>query len=192
MRNYLFLILLLNPFFGFSFDSRINFKGEKLLIIDNIGIVKDAENKISAIDIFKNPTAFKFQQGQLNLDHTDEVIWTYFEVSNQQNDSNLCIRIDHPLLDSISLFTLNYDGTITEIKCNILDDFDKRPYPSVMIILPFQLQKGEVKKMVMRFRSTEQMILPVQIDKISNVRSYSNTRDIIYGIFLGIVMVMLF
>jgi signal transduction histidine kinase len=192
LRNYLFLILLLNPIFGFSFGSRIDFKGEKILIIDNIGIIRDAENKISAIDIFKSPAAFKSQQGQLNLDHTDEVIWTYFEVSNQQNDSNLCIRIDHPLLDSISLFTLNLDGTVTEIKCNILDDFDKRPFPSVMIILPFQLQKGSVKKIVVRFRSTEQMILPVQIDKISNVRSYSNTRDIIYGIFIGIVIVMLF
>lgn len=176
---------------AFGFENSIEFTGTKKLIINDIGIVRDATNKYKPIDFFQT-NQIKLEQGKLNLDHTDDVIWAFIELKNKQLDSNLCIRFDHPLLDSISLFYLDENGSLKEISCNLNDDFRSRVFPSSLIILPFQIQKNGIKKLLIRIRSSEQMIMPVQIDTISNVRAYSSNRDIIYGIFAGIVMVMLF
>ncbi|MFY8020307.1 MAG: sensor histidine kinase [Bacteroidia bacterium] len=192
MRNCILILLLLfaAPIYGQQVN--LDFKGEKKLIIEDLKIARDAQGSYRVQDFFLHADSIQSEQAKLNLDHTDEIIWTWFDLTNLNADSNLCIRIDHPLLDSISLFYYDQDSNLIQKNCFLNQAFSERVFPSVMIVLPFHLASNHSNRFVLRIRSSEQMILPIQLDRVEAVRSYSNYRDMIYGIFVGIVLVMLF
>lgn len=192
MRNYILILffVLAAPLYGQQVS--LEFNGEKKLIIEDLNIVRDAVGNYQVHDFFFHADTIKTEQAKLNLDHTDDIIWTWFELKNLDRDSNLCIRIDHPLLDSISLFYYDKDSNFIQRNCFINQAYSERAFASTMIVLPFELRTHSSNRFVLRIRSSEQMILPIQIDRVESVRSYSNYRDIIYGIFAGIVLVMLF
>ena len=186
----LFVFLLIKPLLAQV--PVVEFNGEKSMIIEQLQIIRDSSYHYKVPD-FKsgNPTQ-KLQSAKLNLDHTDDVLWARFELVNKTDIRDITIRVENPMIDSISLYQFIQEGGIRELSNFMPAPFSKRVYNSGITLFNLHLRKGERAQLLLRVKSSEHIILPILIDSTRNSTTYATLRDMVYGLFAGIVLVMFF
>lgn len=167
------------------------FKGERQLVISNSLLILDSSAKEPVENIdqkFKNGNGIP---GYLNLDHVDDAVWIKLVIMNQSADSDLVVQIENPLVDSVDLFLIQ-TGVYLRQHIYMLEPFSNREIRSTFLSFPIKVKTRQQVEILMRIKNTEQMLLPVSVSTYQSVLNQSNQRDLVFGIFIGVILVMLF
>jgi len=140
-----------------------------------------------------NSTHYKPSKNRVpNLGFTTGSFWIKFKISNQTNDSNYVIQINQSLLDKVDLFEFSESGKFigSQISGEVIP-ISERKYKDQYFIFDLKIPLNNVHNYLLKVKSGEQILMPVQVSTVSNILERDRNRDILFGIYFGIILVMM-
>ena len=185
----LFFVFCLNQF---SFcQSRIDFNGTFEVLGDRMEILVDS-NSILSIQAAIHSNSFKKSEKQFpNLLTTNFSYWIRFKVKNNTDNSTLAINITQPSIDYIDYYELKDDSIINSNASGHRRPFYNRFISHQTYIYPTSISKDNTHTFYFYVKSGKQLILPVYLGSIEQVIENALIKDISFGTYIGIILVML-
>lgn len=121
--------------------------------------------------------------------HKDEV-WLTFTMENRSQQSTWLLEIAYPLLDDVELYTQGADGQYVSQRSSEQLPFSERRYHVPNHVFALDIEPASSQTYYLRIRSTEQIFLPVYVNR-SRAFWESTAKDyLVSGIYIGIVGIM--
>jgi len=166
------------------------FSGGSELIVKHASIYIDSSGVQGFGEVRLAMQQGKAMPAKLDLAYVKHPVWVKLEFINRSKSHSLMVVFENPLIDSISI----YRDTLTEtpMDYNFLGDgFLKRKYNGTYQKFLVNAAYNEKVELYFCVRSTEQMVLPIKLSTDLFAFSNNDLRDMIYGAFIGVIMVML-
>ncbi len=185
----LFFILGLNQS-SFS-QSQVNFTGDFDVIGDKLEVLVDSNSTFSIQSVI-NSNDFKKTEKQFpNLLITDFSYWVRFNVKNSTDNNSLAIQVAQPTIDYIECYELKGDSLISFNSSGQRRPFYNRLISHQTYIYPSSIAKDDIRTFYFHVKSGKQLMLPIYLGSIEQVIENALIKDITFGIYIGIILVML-
>lgn len=184
----LFQLLFLPVSYG---QSIIHFNGENKVIGQYAAIYEDPTNALGIANILNTPLKFipsKNEIPSLPLSKSD--FWLKFTIKNTTNNSLLLLELQFPTLQ-LCEFYYPENGTYKNLSASDRVDFTERKYKHQNFIFDVNLPIDSQATYYLRVRSSEQMVLPLTLGTPQKIGESLLTKDLLWGIFIGIIIVMM-
>jgi signal transduction histidine kinase len=155
---------------------------------------EDEDNVFKFSDILRDSIQKKFIQSQdevPNFANTTSTIWCKFSVTNPTNKECI-LQIEKSLIHTIEFFKPDTKGKYSSRITGALHPLATREIPDnffLFSILP--PNSTDTTTFYIRFKSDESLDLPMSIGTNEALFHEHRTEEIIFGIFFGILMVMM-
>lgn len=117
-------------------------------------------------------------------------VWLTFTMRNSGQRASLLFEIAYPLLDDVELYTLGAEGQYVSQRSSEQLPFSERRYRVPNHVFHLEIEPESSRTYFLRIRSTEQIFLPIYLNK-PRVFWESMVKDhLISGIYIGIVGIM--
>lgn len=192
MKSFCFFILLFQTcFFSNSYSQDIIlYKGKNLIIGENISIFEDAKNSLPFDSVIKQAEKFQKIPNKIpNLPLSNSSFWLKFSIKNLTESEFLLLNIEFPILD-VCEFYAQKNGVYSVEKLGDKVHFEKRKYQHQNFLFDIQLPKDSTQTYYLRIKSSEQMVLPIIIGTPQKIAESLLSKDLLWGIFVGIILVM--
>ena len=172
--------------------NQIEFKSET---IENLGkevsIYTDVTDKLSATEVLAIDSFKQSNEDIPNLGITKFSHWIKFTIQNNSKSDNLLLKIDNPILDLVELYEI--DSEKCKLTSSIGDQFpySQRKYKHQNFLLDLNIKQGESKGFILKVKSWELVTIPLSIGTFKPIFESKLTQDLIFGIFLGIMLVLM-
>ena len=153
----------------------------------NLSYFEDSSCKLNIHEII-NQGKFLRSEGLLNFGVTTSCYWIKLELSNTSSLEEFQVIIEYPLLDRVSF----YEGEILLKSLRETQSIHNRTYGDPNYIFDFNLKIGSTKTFYFEVYSSELLVLPVSLGSHEEMLSYSTLREVLFGIYAGIILVMFF
>jgi two-component system, NtrC family, sensor kinase len=184
--TFLFLVL----FTLLSKADTIEFSGTKLLVSKQTHLWVDTTKSLNLVGVRAEMLDHGLK-GKLDLDYVKYPVWMAVDIKNNSSNDRIMAVFENPLLDSIALF--EDTNSAIPVSYNYFGEgFLNRTYRGTFQKFLLEIPIGSTRTFYFRINSTEQMILPLSISKETEALQNNNLRDLIYGAFMGVILVMLF
>ncbi len=154
-------------------------------------ILEDTENKLILDDILKNPAFKENTQMVPNLGISKSTFWIKFTIQNLTREETLVLEIQNPIIDRIELFYCSGDSYTSE-QLGEFQNYDRRSYNHPHYLFDLPIAPGEVQTYYLKIKNTEQLQIPAQLGSQKSILEGIATKDMIFGIYFGIVLAMFF
>jgi len=129
----------------------------------------------------------------VNLGVSKASHWLKISIKNISNDEHLFLQIAQPTLDELKFYEIRQDSILPPLIMGDNYPFENRLYKDPNYIIDIQIPKNSVKTFILNVKSGEQIILPISVGNFSeNLIDKVSQRNIIFGIYCGIILVMFF
>lgn len=176
------------PLFG---QNAINFTGEKRIVEGNALFYLDSSKQLTFEQVKDSINAGKAIAYKLDLDYHHYNVWVKIDLINNSETNNLTSVFENPLIDSIDFF-YETDSISPSMHKYLGDGYYSKgiggTFKRFKILAPIGVQQSYY----FCVRSTEQLIIPISIYTEEKANTANDFRDLIYGAFIGVVLVMLF
>lgn len=155
-------------------------------LVTNFEILLDSSERYEAEELLDVP----FETSNIavpNLGVAEDPIWIRIPIEASQSERVL--EIQSPNIDSLSFFRFIGDDLLEEYHIGEAFPFDQRPVKSPNFVFSLEPSSTEMTVML-RIVSGKQVLLPMYIDSPEEVRERQNYKDIFFGIYAGIILVM--
>ncbi len=167
-----------------------NINDKPLLIGKDLQYLVDKTNALS----FQEVTRAGFQpSGKMvpNFGLNRYTYWLKFTISNQSDLLNLLIEVKNPTLTEIDLYEIAENNIIIQRSGEIVPLSQRMiSYQNPMFSL--NLKKGATQTFYLKIKSRKILSIPVFLGNGRNILNSIGTDEYIFGIYLGIILVMLF
>lgn len=164
----------------------------EVLLGQKVWVFQDATRELD-IEEAASPAFWKnFQASDMekpNFGYTDAAIWFAFRL-RKEDSARWVFHIDTPLIDSISLYTEQPDGT-----WKVREFGNKQPFfswdidhvsPAVFLDLP----QGHERRFFVRIVNSSPMVLPTYLMRQDAFQSHTRWHHAAYGLYFGGLFVM--
>jgi signal transduction histidine kinase len=189
------LLLVLISATGFSESSPpvVTFrdKHESFLLGKNVEILKDESGTLRLIDVMHNAGFSPSKDEVPNLGVTSNTWWVRFTIKNETEESSLLLEFGQPAVNDVQLYYLNDNKYEVQFSG---DDypFAFRRYKHPNYIFLLRHKPNEIKTYYLRIKGDEQILLPLKLGERTQVINELHNRDLIFGLYSGIMFAMLF
>jgi len=190
-RFFLFYILLfLSSFFNLRAENIVfNNENDLLNIGGHIKIYEDKTNKLSFEEVIsKEFTPSKSPVPNLGISKSN--FWIKIPITNKTENEHLILELSLAIIDYVELYYYD-DNQIKTIKTGDAYPFDKREYKDPHYLFDLNIPKGETKTYYLNVKSNEALQLPLKVGTIINIYDQIKNRDLLSGIYFGIMLVMI-
>ena len=183
------LLLQVVPFFG---NEAIHFKNENNSqnISGEVQVYEDKTGTLS-IDSIHFVDFENLNHKIANFGVSPSIIWVKIPITNQTDNPKLLIEVSLPILDYIGFYTLE-NGSYNLIEIGEDFVFSKRKYKEANYLFDAYIVKGETKVYYLKVASNEAIQLPLKIGTKDQVLLEIKYKDLLSGIYVGIMLVMIF
>lgn len=171
--------------------AKLPFSGGRVLVGKYLGVLFDATGKKTAAEIIKDTSFRPVTQEVPNYDFCKATIWLKLVLSNESEMSPLVMEIENPLLSQAMLYEADSASVKLVAKSGIEYPLEKRLYRTADFIHDLEIAPHTTKTFLLQLRSDEQVILPVFVGGKDTMVENLNQRSILYGIHIGILLVMI-
>lgn len=193
MKNLKLIYTLISLLFFFnSTANTIEFNGtnEAIFIGSNLLIYEDPFDTLTINDV-KNKKFFPSQSKIPNLGISKSAFWIKFSVKNNSDDENLLLELSLPFLDQIEFYHPNLkNGDNLKILGEIFP-FSQRTYEDPNYLFDLIIPSGKSMTFFMKIKSNEGIQLPIKIGTKESILHQIKNRDILSGMYFGIMIVMI-
>jgi len=154
--------------------------------------MEDINAKFTPRDAFLNQSYKTLNTKVPNLGFTKGAFWVKFKIENQIPDTNFILQINQALLDEVILYEFSVIGK--QLKKTVLGEkhsFSERKYKDQYLLFDITIPSGSEHTYLLKIRSGEQILLPVQISSLTYALEINRNRDLLFGIYFGIILVMM-
>ncbi|SFV32937.1 sensor histidine kinase [Thermoflavifilum thermophilum] len=193
-----FVVFFLNKLYCFpTYPHVINLTDPNKLI--NIGndvfYFVDSNSSYSINDIIsKQEIIFKKSTSEyLNFGISGYTYWIMFSIVNSTRENNLILDITYPTIDTVDFFYFQ-DGVIKKIS-KYQSNLKYSQIPGVNapdFLFSLHLPTNQYSTYYIRLHSYKQLQLPIFIGSIKSVLNQIGIRNLIFGIYVGIIIIMIF
>lgn len=194
LKNSILIFFLITFVIGnFSYS-------QNTIIFENSNDVLDISSQIQILEDktkskgFNEISSEKFSpvKGDVaNLGISKSVFWIKIPIKNISQDENLLLELSLPILDYIEYYYEN-NKTYKTIKVGEEFNFDSRKYKDPHFFFDVNIPKGKTKIFYLKIRSSEGIQLPIKLGTKTVFDSKIKTRDILTGLYIGLMIVMIF
>jgi two-component system, sensor histidine kinase LadS len=162
----------------------------------SLQILKDSTQKLT-IEQVSSPNFDRLfinnKQDKPNYGYTSNVYWSRVCVQNPEDKpQEMWLEVDYPLLDHVALYEIYGKGIIgKERKSGDKMVFGAREIDYQTFIFPITFEPNEVKTLYLSVSSKGTVSFPITLWKPQKFISESNTKQIGFGIYYGVMLVML-
>ena len=189
----LVVLLCLISLPGFANDGMLILKHQykQGLIGKHISYLEDKSNE----EVVKSPSFVQSDRDIVNFNVSPSTFWLKLTIKNELQDGDNRLEVAQPLLEEIDLYTpdSNRPGHYNIIKRGQKYPFDFRgEYRTVNFIYDLDLKPGETKTFYIKASGYKQILLPLKVIRNDEIVEGITSRTLWFGIYCGIVSVMVF
>ncbi|TWV97493.1 7TM diverse intracellular signaling domain-containing protein [Chitinophaga pinensis] len=151
-------------------------------------------DKTNALDInaVSKKTFSSPDENVPNLQITPYIHWVRFTVTNKSDLREIMLEVEYPTIDDITLFELRPDGTYDSTRLGEFTSYHNRPVDHQNYIFPLYIASGTTRQYYLRVIAGEQVQLPMFIGTRDQVSEKNDYRDLIFGLYIGVMLAMSF
>jgi signal transduction histidine kinase len=171
----------------------VNYDNNKELVTipgTSMQVLEDASNVLSIKDIISSAKFAFIPNKILNLGISKSSFWIKCSIKNNTNANNVLLALEQPMVDEADLFVQNNDGSFDSTKLGKNTSFYNRPYQYVDYVFKISISPNETKNIYIKVKSAAQMVLPFQIGTADNMADMSVYKELLFGLYAGIIFVM--
>lgn len=198
MKNNFYLKILFSSFFLISFclyanaqKSIIYNTTEDILSIgENVLIYEDSVGNLSINDIVDKiftPSKSKVP----NLGISKSTFWIKIPVINKSKSKQLLLELSLAIIDSLEFYSQSNNGEFQIIKTGDAYSFKQRKYKDPNYLFDLDFSNNKSKSFYLKIKGNEAIQLPLKITTKKNIFEQIKTRDILSGLYIGIMLVMI-
>jgi signal transduction histidine kinase len=124
-----------------------------------------------------------------NFGISESVFWLKIPVTNLSSEENLLLNLSLPTLDVVDFYYPSEGGYKTVIAGENFV-FSKRKYLDPDYLFDMHIPKGDTKVYYLKIESKENIQLPMSIGTKQVIYEGIKSRDILSGIYFGVMLVM--
>tara|TARA_B100000809_G_C15119366_1_gene523691 strand:- start:58 stop:2199 length:2142 start_codon:yes stop_codon:yes gene_type:complete len=188
------ILLILVPIASFASNSTIVFDDNDDIIQVNSGLTvyTDYSSQLNVNQVLKLDSFTAIDQKVPNLGVSTSSFWIKFNVINNSTKSQrLILTLAYPILDLVEFYEIESgQGKLITV---IGDQFSysKRKYKHQNFLFDLNVNQGESKDFILKIKSWELITVPLSIGTFKSIFEYNLTQDLIFGVFLGIMLVLI-
>jgi len=167
----------------------VRFDGNNRLIGQYVSILEDPSNKLDFAAVSKSSRFIASDAQVPNLQLSRSDFWLRFTIRNESSDELLLLNLEYPTLDTCS-FYYPVNGTYHHTTLSDNNLFSKRKYKHQDFIFDMRIPRDSTATFFLRVQSSEQMVLPLVIGNPQKIAESKLTRDMLWGILIGLLVVM--
>ena len=192
MKKYLCLLLLIISHLAYAIEKvTIDDKFTPQLIGTSIYTLEDATNKLELKDVMSRQDFKLNNQSIANFQVSQSTFWLKFTIYNKDNTKKNFIEVVQPVLDEVNLYYPDSSNIYRVVLSGMKYPFDNRKYKSgTNFLFDLNLKPGEEKTYYIQIRGKEQVLAPVRIVDADSYFTDTTSRNIWFGIYCGIILVM--
>ena len=133
-------------------------------------------------------TAFRNEVQSLSVN--PGAVWVRLDIINRSNDA-IGIKLDLASYDKVDWYLID-NGVVVDsaFTGELRVDPSKEDYIENNIFNLQKLRSGFQNTVLIRLVNTEQIVIPLRVDKISSLQGTNSNRRFVFGIYTGIMLVM--
>src|ERR1700744_2954499 len=190
-KAYLSLLLLQILFLTKGLAQNIIvFKGDNMVIGQNVSILEDSTKHLDFNSARKSSGFVQSLTQVPNLQLSTSVFWLRFTVKNESTENQLLLSLEYPTLDECE-FYYPVKGIYSVEKLSDNNLFNKRKYKHQDFLFDVKVPKDSTATFYLKVRSNEQMVLPLVLGTPQKIAETKLTRDLLWGVLVGILLVMI-
>ncbi len=202
MKNILILLVLLLPVYTVVYANGMNSMNSDTVIISpsaerytldgKLEYFVDTSGNMDLDDVLRNKkNEFKSLQGEtLSLGYTSHSAWMRFSVENPLSMSRELFLELVSYIDVVEIFIMNDDVVVEKKSAGRYDPLEKRDLPFRNFIYRLTFDEKSTFDVYMHFKSKGSLIVPLSLWSIEGFYQKDHDEQIIFGIFFGILIVM--
>lgn len=191
---FCFLVALLGLGIVETKSQIIYEKGSGILTVGkSIEYFIDSTQTTTFKDIVTGKQKFgNFQKSVPNIGIVPYPIWLKVTITNKSDNDRLTIEVAQSLLDSIEFYYPVTNGRYAVNRSGERFPFDSRQVKNHNFVYELGIEPGETQYYYFRIRSEEKLELPIFVGNKGQIVYSDLTKNILFGIFFGIIVVMFF
>ena len=189
---YIILVVLLciAPRLSFAQNAIIK-DGQSQLIGLNTYFLEEKDKALSFDEVKNNPGFTLNNKKVLNLGLTKSSFWIKFTVVNQSNNSDFTLNIDQPNLNYVEMYSPDSNGNYySQRKTGTNYNFFTRTLAAPSFLFPLALPHKAVTY-YLKVNGNTPLVIPMFVGASENVVINQRTKNILFGIYAGIIICML-
>lgn len=156
----------------------------------SLGILEDKTNSLSIEQVLSSNKFVVSKQQVPNLGISNSSFWLKFDIKNESDGEGILLEIANPLLDVIEFYEVNSGRVLSGMKMGEYLPFDQREFDHPSYIFSLKIKKHTSSGYYIRCKSNEDMSLPIKIGSVVPIMDSIRTKDLLFGLYAGIMMVM--
>ncbi|MEI8280223.1 MAG: 7TM diverse intracellular signaling domain-containing protein [Bacteroidota bacterium] len=168
------------------------FNGGSLLIGKHATILNDSLNKLSLSDVINSKSFVNSTTETPNFDISNSTYWIKFSIRNKTDINHLLFEVDNALIDTCSLYLLKDNATTLISKLGVATAFSNRKYKYPSLLFDINIPTDSANTYLLKVKSSEQLIVPMIVGTNQTISESQNTKDLLSGLHIGILLVMIF
>ncbi|HRO43284.1 MAG TPA: 7TM diverse intracellular signaling domain-containing protein [Flavipsychrobacter sp.] len=192
-KSWLALLVALLAFL--NADAQVVYKqGDGILTIGkSVEYFIDSTEQLTFDNILtRNINYSQFDKAVPNMAIVDYPVWLKLAVRNSSESNRLSIQVAQALLDTIEFYYPVAGGNYAVNKTGEAFKFNTRPGKNHIFVYDINIEPGETKYYYFRIKSEDNLELPIFLGTKEQVVHSDLTKNILFGIFFGIIIVMFF
>jgi signal transduction histidine kinase len=154
-------------------------------------ILEDKTNERSVGDIVSSAGFKELNTEVPNLGVTTSTFWIKINVANSSNESGLLMELAAPTIEKVVLYRWS-KGRIDTLGVQGTEQlFTSRRYNNQNFFFDLGIAPGDTATYFLKVKSSDQVMLPLSIGNPKTLFELSDKRDMLFGIFFGLMVVML-
>ncbi len=164
-----------------------------LLVGSKIELLEDKSGSMDINQVLQSAGWMKNDQQVPNLPMGDAAFWAKLQISNQTGKNDLALNLAYPTIDSVTLYAFAPGNHLEQtIGMGEYLPYYKREIKHQDYIFHLNIPPGETRLLLLRIRASEQVQLPLTLGSMKSIDNTLFTKDLIFGLYCGIILVMFF
>ncbi|PKL37922.1 MAG: hypothetical protein CVV44_12195 [Spirochaetae bacterium HGW-Spirochaetae-1] len=161
-----------------------------------LDVLKDTGGKLTIEEIQEPEIRKQFKPNTAsipNYGYTRSTYW--FRFSLQKTEAcreDKVLEISYALLDHVSLFSPEEDGSYSEKKLGQLVPFSEREISHRNFLFPLNIPEGKSGTWYLRIYTEDSFTLPLKIESMSVFAANTGTEQLFLGLLYGFIVIMIF
>jgi len=188
-----FLWILLTILSNSAFSKNIiiySNPDQNIKISNKVEILEDTEGKMPIEEIISSRDFKKSLEAIPNLQISSSTFWIKFEIKNNTKQDDIVLELQYPIIDEVTLYRLLPTGNYSIEKSGEYVPYYNRKYKYQDYIFDLNIPENETRTFIMKIKGSEQIQLPLTIGPSKGILESLFTKDLIFGLYAGIIIVM--
>jgi two-component system NtrC family sensor kinase len=155
-----------------------------------ISYIEDKKGVLPFNSILKSNNFLPITSSVPNFGITTSTIWLKIQVKNITHNESYLFQVSQPGLDEIDLYQSDKNGIFTNHKGGECLPFSARDFFDPNYIYSIRLDTTKISELYLRIKSRDNLQIPILIGLQKKISDSNKTKDFIFGIYAGIMLVM--